>query len=39
MAADLLLPRSQTGAVGDGDGRMNPEYGMHQSYQVSCAGH
>ncbi len=36
MAAYLLLPRSQTGSVGDGsDGRMNPEYGTHQSYQIS----
>jgi len=36
MAVYLLLPRSQTGSVGDGsDGRLNPEYGTHQSYQIS----
>ncbi len=36
MAAYLLLPRSQTGSVGDGsDGRVNPEYGTHQSFQRS----
>ena len=36
MATYLLLPRSQTGSVGDGsDGRMNPEYGIHQSYKIS----